>query len=57
MGFGLCFVLFYPGQPVVWVLAALLAALALFLHRENIDRLLHGKERKTDFFKKEGNSK
>lgn len=57
LGFGVCFVLFYPGHPAVWALAVLMAALALFLHRENIDRLLHGKERKTDFFKKEGNSK
>ena len=57
LGFGVCFVLFYPGRPAVWVPAVVMAALALFLHRENIDRLLHGKERKTDFFKKEGNSK
>lgn len=57
LGFGVCFVLFYPGHPAVWALAVVMAALALFLHRENIDRLLKGKERKTDFFKKEGNSK
>ena len=57
LGFGVCFVLFYPGHPAVWALAVAMAALALFLHRENIDRLLHGKERKTDFFKKEGNGK
>ena len=57
LGFGVCFVLFYPGRLAVWVPAVVMAALALFLHRENIDRLLHGKERKTDFFKKEGNSK
>lgn len=52
VGFGLFFVLFYPGRPFVWALALAMALLALVLHRENIGRLLKGQERKTDFFHK-----
>ena len=31
-----------------------MAVLAIFLHRENLKRLLKGQERKTDFFRKKG---
>ena len=54
--FGAAFVLLYPGHPWVWALALAMAVLALVLHRENIRRLLHGQERKTEFFKKKGAS-
>jgi len=36
----------------VLILSGVLAALAVFLHRENIRRLIKGQERKTDFFRK-----
>lgn len=50
LGFGVGFVLFHPDRP--WLLAGscFLVALAIFMHRENIRRLLRGEERKTDFF-------
>lgn len=50
--FFVCFALFYPGRPFVLILSGVLAALAVFLHRENIRRLIKGQERKTDFFRK-----
>ena len=46
------FWLFYPGRPFVLILSGCLGALAVFLHRENIGRLLKGQERKTYFFKR-----
>ena len=36
--------------------AVTMAVLAIFLHRENLKRLLKHQERKTDFFKKRGNA-
>ncbi len=50
--FFVCFALFYPGRPFVLILSGILAGLAIFLHRENIRRLIKGQERKTDFFRK-----
>lgn len=44
--------LFYPGRPFVLILSGCLSALAIFLHRENIGRLVKGRERKTYFFKR-----
>lgn len=55
--FFVCFALFYLGRPFVLLLAGILAALAIFLHRENIRRLVRGQERKTDFFRKKGDKK
>ena len=55
--FFVCFALFYPGRPFVLLLAGILAALAIFLHRENIRRLVRGQERKTDFFRKKEDKK
>ena len=54
VGFLVLFPLFYPGKIWVTVLAAVMAVLAIFLHRENRKRLLKGQERKTDFFRKKG---
>ncbi len=50
--FALCFWLFYPHNLWIGLFSLLLAALAIFMHRENLMRLLHGNERKTYFFKK-----
>ena len=50
--FFVSFWLFYPGRPFVLILSGCLGALAVFLHRENIGRLLKGQERKTYFFKR-----
>lgn len=44
-------VIFYTEQPFVWGLAILMALIVIVVHRENISRLLHGKERKTYFHK------
>ncbi len=52
LGFFVSFWLFYPGRPFVLILSGCLSALAIFLHRENIDRLVMGQERKTYFFKR-----
>lgn len=52
LSFFVSFWLFYPGRPFVLILSGCLSALAIFLHRENIGRLVRGQERKTDFFKR-----
>ena len=52
LGFFASFWLFYPGRPFVLILSGYLSALAIFLHRENIGRLVRGQERKTYFFKR-----
>lgn len=52
LGFFISFWLFYPGRPFVLILSGCLSALAIFLHRENICRLVRGQERKTYFFKR-----
>ena len=56
LAFGILFPLFYPGRPWVIALAVTMAVLAIFLHRENLKRLLKHQERRTDFFKKRGNA-
>ena len=48
VGFG---VLHYK-EPVVMICGIAMGAMAVFMHRENIARLLKGEERKTDLFKK-----
>ena len=45
--FAVGFVVFFPGQPWIYCLGAVIAALAIYMHRGNIGRLLHGEERKT----------
>ena len=52
LGLFVSFWLFYPGRPFVLILSGCLSALAIFLHRENIGRLVRGQERKTCFFKR-----
>ena len=52
LGFFVSFWLFYPGRPFVLILSGCLSALAIFLHRENIGRLVRGQERKTYFYKR-----
>lgn len=52
LGFFVSFWLFYPGRPFVLIPSGCLSALAIFLHRENIGRLVRGQERKTYFFKR-----
>ena len=54
VGFLVLFPLFYPGKSLVILLSAVMALLAILLHRENLKRLLKGQERKTDFFQKKG---
>lgn len=45
------YILFFPNQPWIWALAAAMTALSVFMHRNNIRRLLRGEERKTYFHK------
>lgn len=47
---------YFPAQPFVWGLAILMALIVIVTHRENIKRLIHGKERKT-YFHKEKNER
>ena len=51
LAYGICFALFFPLNPPVWVIAMVMALLAFFMHRGNIQRLLDGEERKTYLFK------
>ncbi len=45
--FAVGFVILFPGQIWINCLGAVIAALAIYMHRGNISRLLHGEERKT----------
>lgn len=49
--FAVLTVIFYTEQPFVWGLVILMALIVIIVHRANISRLLHGKERKTYFHK------
>ena len=51
--FGICFALFYRGNLVLQLGVIFIAALAVFMHRSNIARLISGTERKFSFGKKE----
>lgn len=46
--------LLYGSHPFACAGMMFMSALTIFLHRENIRRLLKGEERKTNFFKKKG---
>ena len=46
------FCVFYWGNAVVTVCSVFMAALTIFMHRSNIQRLLRGQEQKTDLFAK-----
>lgn len=50
--FGVGFVIFHHGNWIVMLCGVLMAALATFMHRENIVRLLRKQERKTNLFGK-----
>ena len=45
--FPVAFGIFFPKEPWIWIMAAVIGALAVFMHRGNIQRLLRGTERKT----------
>ncbi len=45
--FAVGFVVFFPGQRGINCLGLVIAALAIYMHRGNIGRLLRGEERKT----------
>lgn len=51
LAMGVLFVVFHAGEPQVWSLGVAMGALAIFMHRSNIVRLVKGKERKTHFHK------
>lgn len=51
--FSLCFCVMHNMRPVVMVCGAVMGVLTVFMHRENIARLLKGNERKTNLFKKD----
>lgn len=50
--FGVGFAVFHYDSIVVTLCGVVMAALAVFMHRENIARLLKGQERKTNLFSK-----
>lgn len=49
--FGVTFALLHHDAPVVMCCGIFMALLAIFMHRQNIVRLLKGEERKTNLFK------
>ena len=49
--YAVLFVIFFPGQPWIWSIAIAMAVLAIFMHRSNIARLIHGTETKTYLLK------
>ncbi len=51
VAFAVCFCVFFPEHPWIWGMATVMAAMAIFMHRGNIQRLLKGEERKTHFHK------
>ncbi len=46
------FAVWYPHKPVVLICGTTMGALAVFMHRENIVRLIKGQESKTNLFQK-----
>ena len=51
--FGISFCLLHYLQPVVMICGLFMAALTIYMHRSNIQRLIQGTEAKTDLFSKE----
>ena len=51
-GFSIGFVIFYHDSLSITIGGVLMGALALYMHRSNIVRLLRGEERKTNLFSK-----
>ena len=54
--FGIGFSVVYRDSPLLIAVSLLLAALTIFMHRENVRRLLKGEERKTNLFGKSNQS-
>ena len=54
--FGIGFSAVYRDSPLLIAASLLLAALTIFMHRENVRRLLKGEERKTNLFGKSSQS-
>ena len=52
LAFSIGFAVAYHENVVVMICGVLMGALAIFMHRSNISRLLQGKERKTNLFQK-----
>lgn len=52
LGFAIGFALFHYDNLFVVVGGVILSALAIYMHRTNIKRLMKGEETKTDFFKR-----
>ncbi len=52
VAFGAGFAVFHHENPPVMLGGIFMALLAIFMHRENILRLIRGEERKTNLFKK-----
>ena len=52
VSFGIGFVIFHHDNLTVMLCGVFMAALATFMHRENIKRLCRGEERKTNLFGK-----
>ena len=50
--FGIGFAIFHPQEPLVLIGTIFMSLLTIFQHRENIRRLLSGKERKTNLLSK-----
>lgn len=50
--FGIGFVIFHYDNLTVMLCGIFMSLLAIFMHRQNISRLLKGQERKTDLFHK-----
>ena len=50
--FSISFGLLYWQRPVVMICGIVMGALAIFMHRSNIARLLKGQEQRTNLFKK-----
>ena len=50
--FGVTFAVLHYNVPVTMLCGVFMSVLAVFMHRQNILRLLKGEERKTDLFKK-----
>ena len=50
--FGVGFVIFHRTHLTVMLCGVFMSLLAIFMHRQNIIRLLKGEERKTDLFRK-----
>lgn len=53
LSFSIFFVIFYRGNPLLQICIAAIGILAIWMHRENIVRLLHGTERKFSLGTKE----